>query len=68
VIRVGIRRFSNAFALGLPYFTVSWEYGHLYAIEMIWPFALGALEIQLRFPTKRWVRAGARPEEPNDET
>lgn len=56
------RRFYNTFALALPYVTVSWEYGSLYAIEVNWPFVLWGIELQLRFPAKRRVRAAPQGE------
>lgn len=58
------RPFYNTFALALPYLTVSWEYGRLYAIEVNWPIGLWGIEWQIRFPGARRIRVRAGGTEP----
>jgi len=48
-MRLRTRKLFEAFAIGLPYLVISWEFGRLYHIELNWPIGLWSIEFQIRF-------------------
>jgi len=43
------RKLYDAFAIGLPYLVIGWEYGRLYHIELNWPIGLWSIQLQIKF-------------------